>query len=342
MTLRAERLTHVYFARTPLQRVGIDDVSFQIGPGECVAIVGVSGSGKSTLARVLAGLLPPAAGHVYFEDQEITATPLTGGWSRRAAAVRRALARLWRMQARSVLQRRHWHVSRGRQRAPVAPPVPRPVMLAFQNPEEQFFMGTVLDEVGVGLAPVAVPAGNEQAAARHAAVVEALRTAELDPAVYGKRNPFTLSGGEQRRLALAVLLARKPSVLILDEPSAGLDEPGRRTLYECIERVRRERKTAVVLVSHDLEEVAAVAERTVVLAHGRIALEGPTSAVLQDAQALEHAGLLPPPLVRLQAALAARGHRFGGDWTQPEEAAEALLSAPRALGADSGKDAQRA
>jgi energy-coupling factor transport system ATP-binding protein len=344
VSLRAERLTHLYFAGTPLQRVGLEDVSLEVQPGECVAVVGVSGSGKSTLARVLAGLLAPTSGHVYFDGKEITAIHLAGGWQRRFGALRRGLAAFWRARISSLFLRRHSSVRRVRHRpAPIFES--RPVMLAFQNPEEQFFLNTVLEEVGVGLV---LPLPPEHEGDRspldpnkwrlsdpgRAAVLDALRLVDLDPAVYGGRDPFTLSGGEQRRLALAVLLARQPSVLILDEPSAGLDEPGRRTLYACLERLRRDRDTAVVLVSHDLEEVAEVAERVLVLARGRIAAQGTMQHVLQDVESLISAGLLPPPLVRLQAALAELGHPLAGDWTRLEGAAEAIVPAVRGQGED--------
>jgi energy-coupling factor transport system ATP-binding protein len=158
-------------------------------------------------------------------------------------------------------------------------------------------------------------------------VLDALRLVELDPEVYGRRDPFTLSGGEQRRLALAVLLARRPRVLILDEPSAGLDGPGRQMLYDCIKRARREQGTSVVLVSHDLEEVAANADRVYVLSHGRIAAQGRVEEVLQDADALISAGLTPPPLVRVREALAAHGYALPGDWSSAEAASRTLAPA---------------
>jgi len=285
---------------------------------------------------------------VLLDGEDITATPLLGGWGRRLRALRawlraRLTPRTWlrglvrAIRARRLRDPRQPAPSRSR---PVTPPPSRPVVLAFQNPEDQFFSATVLEEVGVGLTPPpsagTPPRTSRGSGVRDArtvrvetprVVLEALRTVELDPEVYGQRNPFTLSGGEQRRLALAVLLAREPRVLILDEPSAGLDDPGRTRLYACIDRVRREQGTAVLLVSHDLEEVAAVAERVIVLGDGRVAAEGRSADVLQDTAILAAAGLTPPPLVRLRAALAARGHDLPGDWTGVAGAAAALTPA---------------
>lgn len=357
MRLVARDLSHTFLKGTPLQRVALSDVSLEVGAGECVAVVGVSGSGKSTLARILAGLTPPTLGRVLVDGEDVTAVPIAGGWSRRARALLRKTLSLKQLRGSVLSDRRHWVVRRGGR--PVRRPVvvaARPVMLAFQNPEEQFFMATVFDEIGIGLAtqPVrlagpdanAGPPGLTAGPQLHGrstetarvtavsrspgpspAVLEAMRLVDLDPVVYGRRNPFTLSGGEQRRLALAVLLARQPQVLVLDEPSAGLDEPGRRRLYECIDRVRTTHDMAVVLVSHDLEEVSAVADRVFVLAGGRVVAQGFSGDVLQDAPLLTAAGLAPPPLVRLQAALAARGYDLPGDWTAVAGAEIALRSA---------------
>jgi len=214
-------------------------------------------------------------------------------------------------------------------------------MLAFQNPEDQFFTTCVMEEIAIGLVPILPPgvAGNgvtvaELLAAPPPVVLEALRLVELEPARYGARDPFTLSGGEQRRLALAVLLARSPRVLVLDEPSAGLDDPGRARLYGCIERVRREQRTAVLIVSHDLEEVAAIADRVIVLADGRVAAEGATAEVLRNGALLQRAGLAAPPLVHLHDTLAARGIALGGDWLDVDRAAASL--APILSGAGAG------
>ena len=364
MTLRAIGIDHTYLQGTPLQRVALASVSLEVGPGECLAVVGASGSGKSTLARILAGLIPPTSGCVLLDGRDVAAVAMAGRWRLRG----RAMIETAR-HPRRILDRRNWMVGRKPPRTPasgVDRDGHRPIMLAFQNPEEQFFAPDVFEEVGIGLVPPQVqraketgadvpswlersiasvlsgpdPAPRPEAArdmrnpAIRNAVLHALHVVDLDPDAYGRRDPFTLSGGEQRRLALAVLLARNPRVLVLDEPSAGLDGPGRQRLYACLERVRHEQSTAVVLVSHDLEEVASVADRVIVLANGRVALEGETDPVLQDAGGLIAAGLAAPPLVQLRAVLAQRGHHLPHGWSSAEAAASDLLQAIGAGGRD--------
>lgn len=359
MTLVVEGLSHIYLKGTPLQRVALEDVSVEVHPGECLAVVGVSGSGKSTLARIIAGLVPPSSGRVLLNGANVAALPATHTWKRRLGRLRRAVTGAI-VNPSGLFDRRFWSVSRAPARRPVAGSTGhRPVMLAFQNPEDQFFTTTVFEEIGIGLVPPAAQNPRREEAERpgwierligaaagssgppqqigmanpviRAAVLQALRLVDLDAETYGRRDPFTLSGGEQRRVALAVLLARKPRVLVMDEPSAGLDEPGRQRLYACLDRVRREQKTAVILVSHDLEEVAAVADRVVVLSGGRVAAVGETETVVQDGAMLTAAGLAPRPLVRLRSALAGHGHVFEGDWSSAEGVSKALTAA---LGSD--------
>jgi energy-coupling factor transport system ATP-binding protein len=335
MTLSVENVSYTYLAGTPLARPALCQVSFALEPGECVAIVGVSGSGKSTLARIVAGLTPPDSGSVTLDGEPIAARTLGASMPRKLLRWGWALLRLPLSLARSAVPKK----TNEAEPSPL-PQLRRPVLLAFQNPEDQFFSKTVMDELLAGLAPPRDPVADDRAKkkpdapdviARRAAIAqaresarEALRTVELPPERYATRNPFTLSGGEQRRLALAVLLARRPRVLVLDEPSAGLDAPGRATLYGCIARIRRAHDTAVLIVSHDLEEVAAVAERTLVLRDGALAAGGPTNVVLADAEALIDAGLVPPPLVRVRTALAERGHALPGGWLSMDEAEAAL------------------
>ncbi len=144
----------------------------------------------------------------------------------------------------------------------------------------------------------------------------------LDPDRFGPRFPVTLSEGEKRRAALAGVLIEPPALLLLDEPTAGLDPEGRRSLAAVIEGLR-ERERSVILASHDLAFVASVADRVFVLereegAPGRILAQGPAGEILRDDRLLEGAGIPLPDFVRLERALRAGGFLAQGQVSDEE------------------------
>lgn len=151
-----------------------------------------------------------------------------------------------------------------------------PIGYVFQHPERQLFAASVRTDVGFGLSHAGL--SDEEVAAR---VDQALWTVGLDPAELGDQSPFGLSGGQQRRVAFAGVLVTEPGVLILDEPTAGLDHPSRELLFGILDRARAG-GLCVVWVSHRLEEILDHADRLVVLDEGRIAADGRPSAVLAD------------------------------------------------------------
>ncbi|MBO8141980.1 MAG: energy-coupling factor transporter ATPase [Firmicutes bacterium] len=204
------------------------------------------------------------------------------------------------------------------------------VGLVFQYPERQLFAESVQADVGFGPRNLGLDAG--QTAAR---VREAMEAVGLDYEALKDRPPLALSGGQRRRVALAGVLAMRPKYLVLDEPTAGLDPAGRREILELVARLHRERGIAVVLVTHHLEDVARLAERVVVLAGGRVAMDGPPREVLSARRRgeLERLGLEAPLAARLVDELNRRGWNLPGDVLLEEEAVAAILEAVRARGA---------
>jgi energy-coupling factor transport system ATP-binding protein len=196
------------------------------------------------------------------------------------------------------------------------------VGLVFQYPEHQLFEETVLEDVAFGPRNLGVsPESVRERATR------ALLTVGLDPAEIGPRSPFALSGGQMRRVALAGVLAMEPRVLILDEPAAGLDPRGRREILGHIQRLRAERGITVILVSHNMEEVARLASRLVVLNAGRVVLEGPTRDAFAQSDLLRSIGLGVPSITRLAAELRRRNLNVPADVVTVEEAAREILKA---------------
>jgi len=198
----------------------------------------------------------------------------------------------------------------------------RRVGIAFQYPEDQIFEHTVFREVGFG--PRNLGLHESEIASR---VNWALSAVGLDAEAMGGRTPFTLSGGEMRRVALASILALRPDVLILDEPTAGLDPRGRRELLERLAASRATPEMTLIAVSHDLDSLARVADRVIVLCDGEVAADGPTRRVLSSHEALDGTELDPPTPVLLLERLRSAGLAVDVDRITPEEAATEIARA---------------
>lgn len=177
----------------------------------------------------------------------------------------------------------------------------RKVALAFQFPEQQVFEPTVRDDVAYGPRMLGLP--EKEVAER---VATALAAVDLAPDLLD-RSPFELSGGQLRRVALAGILALEPKVLILDEPTAGLDPRGRRRLLGAVARWQEERDLTIIFVSHNMDEVAQIARRVVVMDQGRVVLDGAPRELFARGEELQRFGLGVPVMAQLMTALRRQG-----------------------------------
>jgi len=196
------------------------------------------------------------------------------------------------------------------------------VALLFQYPEHQLFEETVREDVAFG--PRNLGLGADEARARADA---ALTLVGLDPGRFGPRSPFTLSNGEMRRVAIAGLLAMRPRMLILDEPTAGLDPAGRQEILAHVARLRREQGLAIVLISHSMDAVASLCERIVVLDRGRSVADGPVRAVFSEPARLVALGLGLPQVTLCAHRLREQGWALRPDVLSVEEARRAIRAA---------------
>jgi energy-coupling factor transporter ATP-binding protein EcfA2 len=174
------------------------------------------------------------------------------------------------------------------------------VGLVFQDPESQLFNMTVEDEVAFGPEGLALPP--DEIEARVAEALDVTGIADLR-----RRSPLELSGGQKQRVALAAVLAMRPDVLVLDEPTASLDPLGKRSLLEAVGRLRSERGTTILWVTQDVDQVPFLADRVAVLSQGRIVLEGDVRDVLAQGDQLRDMGLAPPQMRELAS-------RFNDAW----------------------------
>ncbi len=193
------------------------------------------------------------------------------------------------------------------------------VGMVFQYPEHQLFEETVYKDIAFG--PKNQGLSDEEVAARvyRAAELVGLRRELLD------KSPFELSGGEKRRAAIAGVMAMEPSVLILDEPTAGLDPRGRESLLDQICAYKKQHNTTVLLVSHSMEDIARVADRVLVLADGHVVMDDTTEAVFSRAEELERIGLSVPAVTKVAAALRKAGVVLPDSIYTVEQAKKALL-----------------
>ncbi len=193
------------------------------------------------------------------------------------------------------------------------------VGLVFQYPEYQLFDETVEKDIAFG--PRNLGLSDAEINER---VMWAADTVGLPHPLLSK-SPFDLSGGEKRRAAIAGVLAMRPRVLILDEPTAGLDPKGRDTLLSCITEYQRRENAVVLLVSHSMEDVARVADNVLVMNEGRLEMQGKTAQVFSHREQLEKMGLAVPKVMQIVSALQARGADLPDDILTVEQAHAAIM-----------------
>lgn len=193
------------------------------------------------------------------------------------------------------------------------------VGMVFQYPEYQLFEETVQKDIAFGPRNMGLP---EEEIARR--VQDAAALVGLAPELLEK-SPFDLSGGEKRRAAIAGVMAMEPEILILDEPTAGLDPRGREQVFAMIREYRQQRDTTVLLVSHSMEDVARLADRVLVMEHGTIAMLDTAPAVFSRAAELEAMGLTVPAVTRIMLLLQRAGVPVGTDVYTVEQALSRLL-----------------
>ena len=194
------------------------------------------------------------------------------------------------------------------------------VGLVFQYPEHQLFEADVLSDVCFG--PKNLGLSGEEAKER---AVAALRQAGLKEKYYTS-SPFDLSGGQKRRVAIAGVLVMNPQVLILDEPTAGLDPKGRDEILDQIAYLHEERKITVILVSHSMEDIARYVERILVMNKGEKAFDGTPREVFAKYKELEAIGLAAPQITYIMHDLYDAGLKVDTQAITIEEAKESILS----------------
>jgi len=206
------------------------------------------------------------------------------------------------------------------QKTPEARAVKRRIGMVFQYPEYQLFEETVLKDVC--FAPKNQGLSEEECLAR---ANKALKLVGIDPEEKGDASPFSLSGGEKRRVAIAGVLAMEPEILILDEPTAGLDPKGHRDILRMIANIRRDHKLTIIWISHNMDNVAELADRVLVIDRGMLMMDGSPREIFARGSELTKMGLALPSAASLMEMLAERGLPVNTDALTLQDAEREIL-----------------
>ncbi len=257
--IKLENVSYVYMQGGPFEKTALKDVSFEIGGGEFIGLIGHTGSGKSTLIQMLNGLLKPTSGRITI-DKKVLGDKDTD-------------LRKLRFQ----------------------------VGLVMQYPEYQLFEETVFKDIAFGPQNMGLDADEIKERVEFAANMVGLSPALLE------KSPFDLSGGQKRRAAIAGVLAMQPKILILDEPTAGLDPAGRDEILYKIQDMHRRMDMTVILVSHSMEDIAKLADRILVMNHGCVEMFDKTAEIFRHGGRLTEIGLDIPQITRITDGLRRQG-----------------------------------
>ena len=290
MRIQAEHLSYIYNAKSPFAVAALKDVSLTVEEGDFFGVIGHTGSGKSTFVQHLNGLLrlPSSLKRRYRQKVKRGQTPPP-------------LPQLKVGDFDLADRKTDFRALRGK------------VGMVFQYPEYQLFAETVASDVAFGYKNFAKKKPTDEEI--EAAVRAALGAVGLDYLEIKDKSPFDLSGGQKRRVAIAGVIVSRPEVLVLDEPAAGLDPAGKREVMELLHRLHKEWCKTVVVVSHDMDEIAENCNRVAVFSEGEVKFVLPPCELFEKSEELTALGLDVPLTAKLTFALRERGLKIKNDFT---------------------------
>ena len=274
--VEVNHLSAIFQEGTAMESFALKDLSMKIRRGSLTAVIGHTGSGKSTLVQHLNGLIKAKSGEIFVSFRENPPLVKSG----KSFLFFKGKKTVIEKKGRLSLSEEGFDYRALRFK----------VGLVFQYPEYQLFEETVLEDVMFG--PLNQGKKREDA---EVLAKEALASLGIGEELYAK-SPFELSGGQKRKVAIAGVLAMGPELLILDEPTAGLDPAGRDELFEEIAGLRKNYAMTILLVSHSMDDVARYADEVLVLHQGELKIEGKVEEVFSRKEELEDMGLGLPQI----------------------------------------------
>ncbi len=285
----AKGLSYVYNPKSPFATWALEGVDLEINSGEFFGIIGHTGSGKSTFVQHLNALLKVPSAEKKYKEKKLKkgqiAPPKT----------------VLRVSGYDLTDKNtDFRELRSK------------VGMVFQYPEYQLFAETVFEEVAFGLRNFRADVSQEE---QYALVREAVETVGLNFDELKNRSPFELSGGQKRRVAIAGVIVTKPEILVLDEPAAGLDPLGKEEIMSLLHKLHSDWCKTVIIVSHDMDEIAENCSRAAVFSEGKVLAFGTPKELFKNAELLGEKGLDIPFTAKIQRALEAKNMSIDSNLT---------------------------
>ncbi len=281
MDIICKNLRFEYNKNTEFKVVALNNVTLEIKEGEFFGIIGHTGSGKSTFVQHLNALIPLDEGELKIGEYDLS--------------LQKAKKRKQRAEIKAKLRS-----------------LRRDVGMVFQYPEYQLFAETVRDDVAFGVKNF-MPELSESEVDIY--VKNAIETVGLNYNEVKDRSPFELSGGQKRRVAIAGVIVVRPKILILDEPCAGLDPQGKTELWALLKRLHQSSIKTIIVVSHDMNDVADHCTKAVIFEHGEVKKIGTPKELFGVHSLIEDCGLEVPVTAYLQEELSERGVDIDTDYS---------------------------
>ncbi len=296
--VQCRHLSHVYNPSSAFETYALTDVNLEIQAGDFFGVIGHTGSGKSTFVQHLNALIKLPTAEKKYKPKK----PKKG-------AEIPPKTELTVNGFDLTDKKTDFKALRGK------------VGMVFQYPEYQLFAETVFADVAFGLKNFQSGLTEEEISL---AVREAIETVGLDYDGIKDRSPFELSGGQKRRVAIAGVIVTKPEILVLDEPAAGLDPLGKEEIMTLLHKIHAEWCKTVIIVSHDMDEIAENCNRAAIFADGKTLAVGAPKQLFKDMDEMEALGLDVPFAAKLTAALAKKGIQIDCDYTLSNFVAKTL------------------
>lgn len=281
MPIIIKDLNYVYNPKSPFSKQALKNINLSIEDGEFFGIIGHTGSGKSTLIQHLNALIKPASGSIFVNEFDLT-------------------------DKKTDFNKLRSEVG-----------------MVFQYPEYQLFAETVHDDVAFGIKNFFCKGGKKKEGKPGAEcanlspqeITDMVRSAVtlvgLDYEKVKDKSPFELSGGQKRRVAIAGVIATRPKILVLDEPTAGLDPQGKKDILKLVHHLKAVSIPTIIMISHDMNEIAQNCTRIAVIKEGEIACVLPPQELFSDIKFIQDIGMDVPETVRLTHMLKAKGLSIG-------------------------------